>query len=148
MFFFQHPLADMAVAHRRPRVHRPAVGRLVARLRRRRATSPAVKDALRDPANLAAALGYYRATLGGVGLSGGPGRAAAAGRRGQPAPPLPTLYLHGADDGCMGAELVEPAPPSSPEGSAVEVVDGTGHFLHLERPDAVNGLILDFLGPA
>ena len=27
-----------------------------------------VKDALRDPANLAAALGYYRATLGGVGV--------------------------------------------------------------------------------
>ena len=29
---------------------------------------PHVKDALRDPANLAAALGYYRATLGGVGV--------------------------------------------------------------------------------
>ena len=31
MFFFQSPLADMAVAHGRPGLHRPALGRLVAR---------------------------------------------------------------------------------------------------------------------
>ena len=30
-------------------------------------------------------------------------------------------------------------------GSCVEVVDGTGHFLHLERPDVVNELIIGFL---
>ena len=48
---------------------------------------PHVKDALRDPANLAAAIGYYRATLGGVGLSDDPdgGGAAERGQR-RPAP--------------------------------------------------------------
>ena len=36
MFFFQHPLADLVVACRRPRVRRHAVAGLVAGLRRRR----------------------------------------------------------------------------------------------------------------
>ena len=31
------------------------------------------------------------------------------------------------------------------EGSEMEIVDGTGHFLHVERPDVVNRRILDFL---
>ena len=31
------------------------------------------------------------------------------------------------------------------EGSEMEIVDGTGHFLHLERPDVVNRRIVDFL---
>ena len=60
--------------------------------------------------------------------------------------PKPFLYLHGADDGCMGAELVTdvldhlPAP-----GSACEVVAGTGHFLHLEDVAGVNRLVVDFV---
>ena len=27
----------------------------------------------------------------------------------------------------------------------MEVVDGAGHFLQLEQPDVVNGLIVDFV---
>lgn len=66
------------------------------------------------------------------------------------APPIPTLYLHGSDDGAMGAELLDdlsadvtaylPAP-----GSAFELVDGAGHFLHLERPEAINATIIGWL---
>ena len=58
-----------------------------------------VKDALRDPANLTAALGYYRHTLGRRVQRSGAGRPskAPACRR----QPIPTLYLHGADDGCL-----------------------------------------------
>jgi pimeloyl-ACP methyl ester carboxylesterase len=44
---------------------------------------------------------------------------------------------------------VEVAPATAAlltaEGSRVEVVDGAGHFLHVERPDVVNPLIVDFL---
>ena len=46
----------------------------------------------------------------------------------------------------MGAELAGLAGGVlTHEGSRVEIVDGGGHFLHVERPDAVNALVLDFL---
>mgnify|MGYP000852462723 FL=1 len=62
-------------------------------------------------------------------------------------PPVPTLYLHGATDGAIGAELlgdVETYLPAA--GSAFRLVDGVGHFLHLEKPEEVAGLIRDWLG--
>jgi pimeloyl-ACP methyl ester carboxylesterase len=102
-----------------------------------------VKEALRDPANLAAALGYYRATLGGVGVDPALDGVQAAGSS---PTSQPTLYLHGRTDGCMGVELAEAAEPFLPaEGSRLEIVDGAGHFLHVERPDEVNRLIVDFV---
>lgn len=100
-----------------------------------------VKDALRDPANLAAALGYYRAMLGDDQTG-----ATDADQAALLPSPVPTLYLHGADDGCMGAELVGGAAAALPEpGSRVEIVEDTGHFLQLEDPAAVNHLITGFL---
>jgi pimeloyl-ACP methyl ester carboxylesterase len=60
--------------------------------------------------------------------------------------PVPTLYLHGADDGCMGADLVASAADYLPtEGSRIETLDGVGHFLHLEDPARVNALVAGFL---
>lgn len=144
MFFFQSPLADMAV----PMDDLAFIDRLWADWSPGYDATedlPHVKDALRDPANLAAAIGYYRATLGGVGLSDDP-TVVALQNAANGAPPLPALYLHGATDGCMGAELAGMASAVlTHEGSRVEIVDGGGHFLHVERPDAVNALVLDFL---
>jgi pimeloyl-ACP methyl ester carboxylesterase len=46
----------------------------------------------------------------------------------------------------MGAELAEQAGAAlTHTGSRVSLVDDAGHFLHLERPEAVNRLVLDFL---
>jgi pimeloyl-ACP methyl ester carboxylesterase len=90
-----------------------------------------VKDALRDPANLASAIGYYRAMFAS-------GFDAAA-------PTQPALYLHGSADGAFGVEGVgDTAAELSPE-SRVEIIDDVGHFLHLEKPAEVNRLILDWL---
>ena len=147
MFFFQHPLAEAAVA-----------ADDLAFIRQLWADwspgydpaedLPAVVDAMREPEHLAAVLGYYRAMLGGANPSEDPEVVALQSRADGSTPPLPTLYLHGADDGCMTAEVADATPAHLPaEGSQVEVVPGAGHFLHLERPDVVNPRILDFLGP-
>jgi pimeloyl-ACP methyl ester carboxylesterase len=104
---------------------------------------PRVKDCLRDPANLAAALGYYRATLGNVGVDPA---LDAVQAKGAEVTAQPTLYLHGRTDGCMGIEVAEGARGLlTSAGSRMEVVDDAGHFLHLERPDEVNRLVVEFL---
>ncbi|MGH9111850.1 MAG: alpha/beta fold hydrolase, partial [Acidimicrobiales bacterium] len=107
MFFFQHPLAELAV----PIDDLAFIDRLWADWSPgydARVDLPHVKDSLRDAANLGAAIGYYRATIGGVGLDPSPEvqalQDASAG-----APPVPTLYLHGRTDGCMAADLAETA---------------------------------------
>ncbi len=101
----------------------------------------AVKDALRGPANLSAAIGYYRATLGTTP----PDPALAAEQAATAAiAPQPTLYLHGDRDGCMGPDLAADAGSFLAAGSRVEMVADTGHFLHVEAPATVNRLIVDW----
>lgn len=142
MFFFQHGLADLVVG----------MDDLVFIDGLWADWSPGyeasedlahVKDALRDPANLAAALGYYRATLGNVGVD--PALDSVQAKGGE-VTAQPTLYLHGRDDGCLGIEVAEAARAFlTSEGSRMEVVDDAGHFLQLERPDVVNRLVVDFI---
>jgi pimeloyl-ACP methyl ester carboxylesterase len=142
MFFFQHPLADMVV----PMDDLAFIAGLWADWSPGYDAAedlPHVKEALGDPSNLAAALGYYRATLGGVGVDPA---LAAVQTAGGDVTPQPTLYLHGRTDGCMSVEVAEGAAAFlTSEGSRLEVVDGVGHFLHLEAPDQVNRLIVDFV---
>jgi pimeloyl-ACP methyl ester carboxylesterase len=57
---------------------------------------------------------------------------------------MPALYLHGAQDGCIGADI-ETERALFSAGVESLVVPGTGHFLHLEKPDVVNDRILQFL---
>jgi pimeloyl-ACP methyl ester carboxylesterase len=61
-------------------------------------------------------------------------------------PPVPLLYLHGAQDGCQLAEIAARAGEVLTEPSRAEIVPGAGHFLHLERPEVVNARIAEFLG--
>ena len=142
MFFFQHGLADIVVGMD----DLAFIDGLWADWSPGydgRDDIPAVKDALGDPANLAAALGYYRATLGGIGVDAA---LDAVQNKGNDTTPQPTLYLHGRADGCMGLEVAQAAAAflTSP-GSRMQVVDGAGHFLHVEKPDEVNQLIIDHL---
>jgi pimeloyl-ACP methyl ester carboxylesterase len=92
---------------------------------------PHVKDSLRGPANLAAAIGYYRAMFSVGG--------------GDKSPPQPTLYLHGKDDGAFGVEGVAGTDKDLSKDSKVEILDGVGHFLHLEKHAEVNAKIVAWL---
>ncbi len=66
------------------------------------------------------------------------------------APPIhPVQVLYGSDDHAMRAQFFAGLDDGRlPEGSRVERLEGLGHFLHLERPEQVNALIVDHLGPA
>jgi pimeloyl-ACP methyl ester carboxylesterase len=101
-----------------------------------------VKESIGDPEHIAAAIGYYRA-LYNADLQD-PDLAAEQAASLMPTP-KPTLYLHGRDDGCMLLSSMGSPLNFMAEGSQVEVVDGAGHFLNVEKPDVVNRLILDFL---
>ena len=56
----------------------------------------------------------------------------------------PTLYLHGENDGCIAANLSE-GMDANFENLEIKILPDCGHFLHLEKPDEVNKIILDFL---
>lgn len=140
MFFFQHPLSDMVV----PANDFAFIDMLW------RDWSPGYngaqdsencKASVRPDGHLAAALGYYRATLGA-----GPRteaydaiQAAGGGELSQP-----TLYLHGETDGCVGVEVAEATKAMCPW-VTVEIVPGAGHFMQLEKPAEVNKLIIDWI---
>ena len=139
MFFFQHPLADMVV----PSDDLSFIDMIWEDWSPGYDASddlPHVKDALRDPANLACALGMYRATFGD-----GPKRDDySANETGDP-PPQPLLYLHGTSDGCIGPEVAESARAMVGDNVTIELVAGVGHFLQVEDPAAVNSHVVEFL---
>jgi pimeloyl-ACP methyl ester carboxylesterase len=57
---------------------------------------------------------------------------------------LPMLVLAGADDGCIPPALFTDAQRGLAAGSRVEIVPGAGHFMHLDRPDEVARLSLEW----
>lgn len=62
--------------------------------------------------------------------------------------PVPTLYLHGDRDGVIALDMVseDDLQPLFPAGVKMEVIEGTGHFLHVEKPEVVNPKVIGFLG--
>ncbi len=90
------------------------------------------------------ALGYYRGIIRG---SRPPAQYAELHEHWPSAPRLPTLYLHGTDDGCF-EDYTPWIERMLPDGSEIALVKNGGHFLQLDQPDAVARRIVDFVGQA
>jgi pimeloyl-ACP methyl ester carboxylesterase len=104
-----------------------------------------VDAAIGAPERWKAALALYRATLRNTAPSE---RYARLHRfwTDATAPAAPVLYLHGADDGCITADVAHWVAKVVPPGSGTALVEHAGHFLQLEQPQRVGELILDFVG--
>jgi pimeloyl-ACP methyl ester carboxylesterase len=102
-----------------------------------------VKRMLAQPGALEAALAYYRAALKPAFQD--PALAALRARLDRPTP-VPTLVACGSRD--MRREML-PGQVEFFSGPYEWVtVAGAGHFLHREQPEAINRLVLDWLGRA
>jgi pimeloyl-ACP methyl ester carboxylesterase len=144
MFFFQNALANFVV----PADNLAFLDRLWqdwspayhddAHLR-------AVKEALATPEALQAALGYYRAMFGGNVLSASREDLAPYVAAASATPTQPVLYLHGAEDGCIGADSVGATLSHLAPGSTMHTLANAGHFLHVEAPAEVNALVTRWL---
>lgn len=102
-----------------------------------------VDAAIGTPESWRAALGPYRALLRNTRP---PARYAELERLWTEPPILPSLYLHGRDDGCFAPALTHWTEKVLPPGSEVAIVEHAGHFLQLEQPDKVGELVLAFIG--
>jgi pimeloyl-ACP methyl ester carboxylesterase len=141
VFFFQTPLAEFVVAQD----NYSFIDKLW------RDWSPGyeatwdvarVKEAIGEPDRLSAAINYYRAMFNDETHRS---EYQAAQQAAGGAPQIATLYLHGADDGCMKVRSIDEVATFLPEGSAAVMIEGAGHFLHLEKPEEVNERVLDFI---
>ncbi|HEX7323218.1 MAG TPA: alpha/beta fold hydrolase [Mycobacterium sp.] len=101
-----------------------------------------VDAAIGTPESWHAALGPYRA----LRSRRPPTRYVELHRHWTQPPRLPSLYLHGRDDGCFGSAFAPMVQRLLASGGGAAVVDHAGHFLQLEQPDAVADLVLDFIG--
>jgi pimeloyl-ACP methyl ester carboxylesterase len=102
-----------------------------------------VEAAIGTPESWRAALGPYRAT---VRNTRPPAQYAELHQQWMSAPRLPSLYLHGRDDGCVTPAFAYWTEKVLPAGSDVAVVEHAGHFLQLEQPEEVAKLVLRFIG--
>ncbi|MEM9564940.1 MAG: alpha/beta fold hydrolase [Actinomycetota bacterium] len=96
-----------------------------------------------QPGVVTSALAYYRQNATPPILLGL--RSTPATERAAVEPPM--LFLYGSDDGCMDRRMFEHTIDEDdfPGGVRRVELSGAGHFLHLERPDAVKDALLDHL---
>ena len=102
-----------------------------------------IRRSMATPGALQASLAYYRAMFGSRNSD-----PALAGVRARLDAPInvPTRVLCGSRD--MRREMLEPQRRYFTGEYDWTTVEGTGHFLHREQPDAVNTLLLDWFGRA
>lgn len=104
-----------------------------------------VKETFRKKGVAEASVEYYRQSFGNYQLTDAAlQKIQAAFYDGKPFTTA-TLYLHGQDDGCIGAENGEGMEQLFSGKFEKHIIPGAGHFLHLEKPEMVNSYIINFL---
>ena len=103
----------------------------------------AMRRTFATPGVARASLEYYRQAFDVTSPSGAATQALFAGPIA-----VPTLGICGEDDGCIAADVFCAAMRTEdfPGGLRVERIPGAGHFVHAERADAVNALLIDWIG--
>ena len=141
MFFFQLPIAEVAVSlndyefiHRLWREWSPD-------LENYKDYSEEVVSILSKPNVLSKALAYYRSTFQ---------ESLQLDRINQKSLELLTskiqpacLYLHGKNDGCIDYKLSSGMEEYF-EDLEIKILEDCGHFLHIEKPDEFNEVLLNF----
>jgi len=102
-----------------------------------------VKQTFRQPGVVTAALSYYRHTFHPANHD--PALQALQARVRSAPIPVPTLAFHGTKDRPGRLEAFATMDDLFAQGVERIVLPGTGHFLHLERPQEVNQRIVAFL---
>jgi pimeloyl-ACP methyl ester carboxylesterase len=105
-----------------------------------------VKNTFRQPGVVTAALSYYRHTFHPANRD--PALEALQERVSTAPTPIPALAMHGTKDRPGRLEAFEMMDTLFTAGVEKVILPGTGHFLHLERPEEVNRRIVTFLQQA
>ncbi|MBK8256059.1 MAG: alpha/beta hydrolase [Polyangiaceae bacterium] len=58
---------------------------------------------------------------------------------------VPSIHIHGENDGCIGAECCAGAERFYQSGFTLHTLQGAGHFFIHEKPDQVARILVDFL---
>ena len=142
MFFFQLPIAEMAIAHNDFAFIEALWQEWSPGWSCPKSVMNEIKEAFRQPSVLKAALAYYRAQFNPALQH--PSLADIRKRLSDPIP-VPTMYLHGANDGCIGVETTEGMESAFLRDFERHIISSAGHFVHQEQPEVVNELITRFL---
>jgi pimeloyl-ACP methyl ester carboxylesterase len=143
VYFFQTPVADGVVAADHCAFVRNVWQDWCPTWRLPDEEVDAVRDTIAKAGGVEAAIGYYRSMLSGAGAD--PALADEQAKLHAVPIEVPTLYVHGDCDGCMHHSLADGMESMFPAGLRKEVVIGAGHFLHQEKPELFNRLLLEFL---
>lgn len=95
-------------------------------------------ESVPDVERARAVVSYYRAAARPSGLR--------SLRHGVPL--VPTLYLHGDQDGCLDRRFHDLAAARLTDPHRTALVTGAGHFMNVEQPEVVARHVLDFLSAA
>ena len=128
------PASPSAARRRRLRLRRWLMARLVAVVRSPADEMNAVKASLRGREH--EALAYYRAIFSRAA----PSTARLLRQRTR----VPSLYVHGVEDGCVGVALADGVERAYAGPIAVHRLAG-GHFVHQQAVEQFNAILVEFL---